>query len=195
MAAIAFAVAAPVHAATAETTRTAVDEPGRSLTRDPGRLFVAVAGLAALALGVTGAIMVLRSRRRAAAEPAAPTPPLVERPPTSVTAVVMLCPTCRREYGAGARFCQLDGNRLVGIKQGVGARGPTGGICPICEHGFDPGVVACPSHGEELIPLALYARARHDDQVDAKICPTCGQKSPGSSGFCGSDGTQLVIVN
>jgi hypothetical protein len=28
-----------------------------------------------------------------------------------------------------------------------------------------------------------------------KICPTCGARFDGNAGFCGKDGTSLVLVN
>jgi predicted amidophosphoribosyltransferase len=108
----------------------------------------------------------------------------------------MICPTCREEYPADAQFCPNDGNRLVRFQEGADPRQPAGGICPVCGQGFDPGVVSCPTHDEELVPPAVYLAMRDSEPpVDKKICPVCGAQYSGQSGFCGTDGAALVPVN
>lgn len=109
------------------------------------------------------------------------------------------CPSCRREYPAGTAFCAFDSNRLVAIRGHEQLMsGPAGGICPVCRKGFNPGVKACPEHGEELVPAAVAGAAAGPPAGPAsrgKICPTCGIRSDGASSFCGKDGTALVLVN
>jgi hypothetical protein len=103
--------------------------------------------------------------------------------------------TCREEYPPDAQFCPNDGNRLVKQQEGD-ARMPAGGICPVCGQGFDPGVITCPTHDEELVPAAVYYATRGSEPpVDKKICPVCGTQYTGQSGFCGTDGAALVPVN
>jgi hypothetical protein len=147
-------------------------------------------------LGVLGLVLVLRSRRRARGDTARPRAPL-EPPPERSAApapAVMICPTCRAEYPLPAQFCETDGNRLVPLTPGGDARGPTGGICPVCGQGYDPGVSACPKHLEELVPAAVWA-ARSQQPAGLMICPICGTQYPGDGRFCGSDGAALVPVN
>lgn len=167
------------------------------------RMFVAVVGLAALVIGVTGLWLLVRSRRRAAEMPAETqrTPARTLPPPSSAPAppapkpgpVVPVCPTCRAEYGPEALYCSRDGNRLVPGSDGE--RGPTGGICPVCGQGFDPGIQSCPVHDEELVPAPLYDPAPTSAASSPKICPTCGVQYRNGSGFCGADGSALVTVN
>ena len=83
----------------------------------------------------------------------------------------------------------------IAVQDGVELRGPSGGICPTCEHGFDPGVATCPTHGEELVPWALWQEEAGEEDGMRKICPVCGSQYAGSSGFCGADGTALETVN
>lgn len=168
------------------------------------RAFVAVVGLAALVIGVSGLWLLVRSRRRAAETPleTPKAPALTEPPPSSATLpppartgpVVPVCPTCRAEYGPEAVYCSRDGNRLIPGGE-RGERGPTGGICPVCGQGFDPGVQSCPVHDEELVPAPLYDPAPTSAAASPKICPTCGVQYRNGSGFCGADGSALVTVN
>jgi hypothetical protein len=37
--------------------------------------------------------------------------------------------------------------------------------------------------------------ARQAAKPRGKICPTCGDRYPNEAGFCGRDGTQLVLLN
>jgi hypothetical protein len=158
------------------------------------------------ALVITGGLVVLcvtvglavarrirrrRGSRRPEQTPArrtSPLPPRLEAP--------LVCPTCRQEYPAGAAFCTADGNRLVPLQETGARRELTGGICPVCGHGFDPGIRVCPRHNEELIPAALYTGENRVDQGRInKICPVCGGQSEGDACFCSADGTSLVPVN
>lgn len=169
---------------------------------DRRRVFVGVVGFAALVFGLAGLWMVRRSRRAPErGEQSAPPPTVVvkrtaaepPRPPSAAGS--MICPTCRGEYGAESRFCKLDGNRLVAAREGADARGPSGGVCPVCEQGYDPGIASCPVHDEELVPAGIrHAEERPSGQYP-KICPTCGVQYPNGSGFCGADGSALVTVN
>jgi hypothetical protein len=165
------------------------------------RIFVGVVGFLALVLGGVGLFLVRRNRRQSVGPGPGPEPEPAPGPTVATVAqptagVVMVCPTCRQEFESDARYCKFDGNRLVGVQDGVELRGPTGGICPTCGHGFDPGVATCPSHGDELVPWALCQRDEDDGEDDMrKICPVCGSQYLGSSGFCGADGTALETVN
>lgn len=188
-------------------TRSAQSREGHATAADRRRTFVGVVGFAALVLGLAGLWLVRRSRRPLA-EPAtaeAPVPsPVVTRLRTSSAPrepagpgaeAVLLCPTCRAEYGPESRFCKFDGNRLVAVSRGTDTRGPAGGICPVCEQGYDPGVVSCPVHDEELVPAGAHRAPERPSGQYPKICPTCGVQYPNGSGFCGADGSALVTVN
>lgn len=112
------------------------------------------------------------------------------------------CPSCRREYPAGTAFCAVDSNRLVAIRGHEQLMsGAAGGVCPVCHKGYNPGVKACPEHGEELVPASVASVASSGPAEGpapaqrGKICPTCGARFDGASGFCGKDGTQLVLLN
>ncbi len=160
-----------------------------SLGSERRRIFVGVVGFLALVLGSVGLYLVRRNRTQnpgAAPEPAlepgpGPTVASVEEPAPGVVGVVMVCPTCRHEFEADARYCKFDGNRLVGVQDGVELRGPAGGICPTCGHGFDPGVATCPSHGDELDPLGAVpagrgrGRGRHEEDLSSMWQSVRGQ--------------------
>lgn len=191
----------------AAPTATEVAEPAPRAAQpsDRRRLFVGVVGLAALVFGITGLWLLRRQKARAQASPdpvpAAPAPLVTRvvaaaRPPEAPAPAdaVMLCPTCRAEYRAPARFCKFDGNRLV-LGQSSEGRGPSGGVCPVCEQGFDPGITECPLHDEELVPAGAPHSAERPSGQYPKICPTCGVQYPNGSGFCGADGSALVTVN
>ena len=95
-------------------------------------------------------------------------------------------------------FCPHDGNRLVPSPVSPAQPGgAAGGVCPTCGRGYDPGVKACPVHGDDLVPAAVYQlRAQQPLAVErGKICPSCGGRYGGEATFCGKDGTALVLVN
>lgn len=165
---------------------------------DGKRTFIAVVGLAALAFGATGLYLMRRKKRQEQAPEPEPTVEAAieptSKPPASSSPMVMICPTCLEQYPVDARFCKLDGNRLVALREGADPRGPTGGVCPICCQGYDPGVVVCPQHQEDLIPAPIHLAQRASGSYP-KICPTCGIQYPIGSGFCGADGSALVTVN
>ena len=74
--------------------------------------------------------------------------------------------------------------------------GPSGGICPTCRRGFNPGIKVCPHDGDELVPPGMITAAvAPPPTLRGKICPTCGGRFEGTAGFCGKDGTQLVLLN
>lgn len=179
--------------------------PAPARPSDRRRLFVGVVGFSALVFGLTGLWLLRRQKARAQAalppEPVASAPIVtrIEAPTRPSAAAVpadalMLCPTCRAEYRPPARFCKLDGNRLV-PSPGSEGRGPTGGVCPVCDQGFDPGTTECPVHDEELIPAGAQPSTERPSGQYPKICPTCGVQYPNGSGFCGADGSALVTVN
>lgn len=175
--------------------RTAV---ARAQARSHKRLFVAVLGAAALALGLLGLLITWRSHVRhtseaAAASPASKAEPEPAMPPKRSGRV---CPTCREEYPPDAEFCATDGNRLVSLAEASGESKAGGGICPVCGQGFDPGVQSCPRHDEELVPASVYlASLKTRSKPEKRICPVCGTQYPGDSQFCGNDGAALVPVN
>lgn len=114
----------------------------------------------------------------------------------------MFCPSCRKEYPAGSAFCPLDSNRLISIRGHEALLGgPSGGVCPVCHRGFNPGVKACPDHREELVPAPVAGVAPPPSQQApvaprrGKICPKCGTRFDGNATFCGQDGSALVLVN
>ena len=169
-------------------------------TEERRRTFVGVVGFLALVCGCVGLVLVLRKRREQQAEPppAKPTPVVrkVTRQKPPAPAGTKVCPTCRQDYEAGARFCKYDGNRLIGARESQDPRGPAGGVCPTCEHGFDPGVSQCPVDGDELIPWALtQLQEEPPSQQFPKICPVCGSHYRDDADFCRSDGASLVTVN
>jgi len=69
-------------------------------------------------------------------------------------------------------------------------------VCPVCGQGYDPGVLTCPKHGEELLPAAVHTGVRAGEAlITKKICPMCGKQYTGDSQFCGNCGGALVPVN
>ncbi len=111
----------------------------------------------------------------------------------------MFCPTCKREYAPPAgNFCGADATRLVPLTEADDAQlAPAGGVCPVCRRGFPPGVKVCPTDKEELLPYAAVAATATVSALSpkGKICPTCGARFEGAAGFCGKDGTALVLLN
>jgi predicted amidophosphoribosyltransferase len=75
--------------------------------------------------------------------------------------------------------------------------GPSGGVCPTCNRGYNPGVKVCAVDGDELVPAAVASAGVGSRSLPSrgKICPTCGGRFDGAARFCGKDGTQLVLVN
>ncbi len=94
-----------------------------------------------------------------------------------------------------SQFCPADGNRLVALEPTGDPRAASGGVCPVCGQGFDPGVERCQVHDELLVPTAVYATAQRQPPIQKKICPLCGTQYTGDSGFCGGDGAALVAIN
>jgi hypothetical protein len=172
----------------------------RDAARAQKRRFIAILGGAALLLGIVGLLLVRRSRRQHAAANATDSDASASAQSAAGAPASRrrgtICPTCREEYPADAGFCAMDGNRLIPVEEGVDPRGPTGGVCPVCGQGFDPGVQTCPTHDEELVPAAVYMADREQGPLPTKaICPVCGTQYPGDSQFCGADGAALVPVN
>jgi hypothetical protein len=168
------------------------------------KLFIGIVGALALGLGVFGFIAMQRARRAQRPTPLPPRPqvsgtgtaelrvPVVPAEPVKG----MLCPTCREEYPAEAKFCANDGNRLVPLQRGLGVA-PAGGVCPVCGQGYDPGISTCPKHDEPLIPPVVSGAVQNENRAtgDRKICPVCGARFSGESQFCGNCGASLVPVN
>ena len=112
----------------------------------------------------------------------------------------MVCPSCRKEYPPGSTFCPQDANRLIPLSGHEDVlTGPAGGICPTCKRGFNPGIKSCPFDNDELVPFSIGGAAATNRAAMAapkgKICPTCGGRFDGAAGFCGKDGTALVLLN
>ncbi len=155
------------------------------------RWFVAIAGAAAVLLGILGVLLLRRGRSAGplAAEEVA-RPQATAAPPTTTR----VCPTCREDFPAEAEFCPNDGNRLV--PAGALATGPGGSVCPVCGRGFNPGTTTCPEHHEELIPAAAYAASRPlSAAITRTICPVCGTQFSGGTRFCGECGCSVVPIN
>lgn len=63
-------------------------------------------------------------------------------------------------------------------------------ICPLCRRGYGTEVVLCPKDHERLVPYAEFV-ARREQATPERVCPTCGARYPGTTKFCGKDGTTL----
>lgn len=111
------------------------------------------------------------------------------------------CPSCRREFPEGIRFCLHDARRLVPAADIVERARASGSICPVCRRSFDAGVRYCPHDADELIPVALWEAMRGPRAQTAlagvlgKICPHCSSRYDLASTFCGKDGSELVTIN
>jgi hypothetical protein len=146
-------------------------------------LFVAVIALA-LALVAVVVGPKLRSGRRkrdrppaASAATAAPAdqgapdaelplpPPLAARVGSRATPAGnhLICPTCRRQFSAGLRFCPYDA-RLLSADGQTGApdlerelndshRHPTAKICPTCARRYESVAVVCARDGAPLVSV------------------------------------------
>ena len=156
--------------------------------------FVAAAGSLALAFGVVGLLFVRRSRKHRSTAAALAAANVDPPEPAHKPREAKLCPTCREEFSTDAEFCAFDGNRLIPLAGGS-AIGPTGGVCPVCGQGYDPGVTVCPKHNEPLVPSLVHAERQHFVAVTRRICPVCGAQFSGDSQFCGKCGALLVPVN
>jgi hypothetical protein len=167
----------------------------QSRARDSRLWFAMIVGAAAMLVGVAGLVLRQRSRRRRVSAVAGrdmeAESPAAER---GMRSSAMLCPTCGEEYPEQAQFCAKDGNRLITAAPEI-PHGPPGGVCPVCGLGYDPGVSACPTHNEELVPAPVHWSAQEQPSAGRKICPICGTQYPGDGRFCGADGAALVPVN
>ncbi len=71
------------------------------------------------------------------------------------------CPTCKRSFDAGKRFCPFDGEELVPLPVALGAADSAGGglgvglgkICPNCSRRYESDATFCGRDGEELVPV------------------------------------------
>jgi hypothetical protein len=140
------------------------------------KLFVKVIAALSSALGVLAVIVALRSRRAR----------LVERNARTLHQERLRnFETSKREREEQQALEQAHLERVPA--------GSPGGVCPTCRRGFSPGIHVCPEHGEDLVPPAPFALSSGAPR--GKICPTCGDRFEGTAGFCGKDGTQLVLLN
>jgi hypothetical protein len=139
------------------------------------RTFVAIVGGVAGILGIVGLAIWRRGRGRRDGEEERES----EAPPPNVTLFdgtrhkLLACPRCGREYPGGTGFCEDDGAGLIPIS------GPSG-------RGTSLTPAAPPSSRSAVAPVS---------KAPEKICPSCGDRFPADSGFCGKDGTQLVPIN
>jgi hypothetical protein len=165
-------------------------------------------GLAVLAAVVAslsaGGWLVFRRLRRPGVELIASAPaaasaaaPRRAGPPPIPTEPALVCPTCRREYPAGLRFCLQDARPLIPA-DGAEVTGEAL-ACRICRRSFEPGTRFCPFDAEELGPAndraraAAVAPAPGDDR--GKICPHCTARFGAEERFCGRDGAELAPLN
>ncbi len=113
----------------------------------------------------------------------------------------MACPSCRREFDAGVRFCTYDSRRLVPASEVAMRSRVAGSVCPRCRRAYDAGIRYCPHDADELIPIPLWEATHGKRQaaqpmgVVAKICPQCAIRYDLAMSFCGRDGTELMTVN
>jgi hypothetical protein len=153
--------------------------------------------LAAAALWMAGSRR--RTKRPAPAFDASssdgPLPPAEAERNPGVSQAVLVCPTCHEEYPLDQKYCALDGNRLMGLPPQLRLGGMSGGVCPVCRHGFDPGVTRCPDHDEELVPRPALGPSTPAAAMTRRICPLCGAIYGTDGQFCGNDGATLVPIN
>jgi hypothetical protein len=113
----------------------------------------------------------------------------------------MACPSCRREYEAGVRFCPHDARKLMPAAEIMERSRASGSVCPRCRRAFDAGVRFCPHDAEELVPLSLWEATQGKKHqavptgVLAKLCPQCNARYDLVSTFCAKDGAELVTIN
>jgi len=122
---------------------------------------------------------------------------------TTVPAVPgrMGCPSCRREFESGIRFCIFDSRRLVPLAEVALKSRVAGSVCPRCRRAYDAGIRYCPHDAEELMAMPLWEATHGKKQpgeptgVLAKICPQCAVRYDLVSSFCGRDGAELMTIN
>lgn len=164
----------------------------------PGALVLVIGIVAAAGLAAAVALHRRMRRSQAAGRPVAATSAAHTegaRPPP----LTLGCPSCRREFAPGLKFCPHDARPLVSSSELGGRPVGNGVVCPSCRRSFDHVTRFCPFDAEELMPLAHGtpagegAGARHAHF--GKICPSCAQKYELEATFCGKDGAELVSVN
>ena len=167
-------------------------------------LFIVVV---ALALPLIAYVVVprLRAGRQPARTPPPPADPASQdgppRPPPPPLGLV--CPSCRREYPAGLKYCPVDARALVAaVGASAPARATTASLtCPVCKRSYEGNKRFCPYDAEELVsmPLAVARKARMATSgmhhILGKICPHCAKRYDSEATFCGHDGSELVSVN
>ncbi len=160
------------------------------------RFVIILSGALAAFLGTAGFLLIRRGRKRS--QPQTPQASLRIEVATTKSHPThsMQCPTCKLEYPSQLQFCLKDGNRLVDMtSDALAMTSASGGICPVCGHGYNPGVTTCARDGEELIPVVLAQRNKLPDEAPHKVCPNCGLRYPDGAEFCGIDGSGLVPMN
>jgi len=84
--------------------------------------------------------------------------------PAMAPAAKVICPHCRAENVAQAKFCSACGKEMATTKP-----------CPKCNAGVQPGAKFCPECGASLQSSAC-PKCNAAVQPGAKFCPECGQK-------------------
>jgi len=69
----------------------------------------------------------------------------------------LICPTCRRGFPAGARYCPTDSVELLTYAaflegDGGGATAGTKRVCPKCGERYGGGIAFCSTDGTKLVP-------------------------------------------
>jgi predicted amidophosphoribosyltransferase len=175
----------------------------------------------ALAAGLSGYILWLRARARAAARTAGSARRAVgsrSRAGAEAGGSGLVCPACQREYDPGLQFCPHDARELVPATDPAARATAPGMTCPSCRRSFDAMKRFCPFDADELVPLTLaLGSAATQSAMSAaavggvgdvasiasvasvammgKICPHCSRRYESDATFCGRDGAALVSVN
>jgi hypothetical protein len=170
-------------------------------------LFIVVVALA-LPLIAYVVIPRLRAGRRPVQQQPAPIEPVQQEaaprasPPPPPSGLV--CPSCRREYPSGLKYCPVDARALVAaVGTSPPSRAATSSLtCPVCKRSYEGNKRFCPYDAEELVPMpvALARKARmaasgFPHHILGKICPHCAKRYDSEATFCGHDGSELVSVN
>jgi len=166
-------------------------------------LFIVVVALALplMAYVVLPRLRAGRQGGRAAATDPAPAEAAPRAPPPPPLGLI--CPSCRREYPTGLKYCPVDARALVAaVGSAPASRTPTTALtCPVCKRSYEGNKRFCPYDAEELMPMPLVAARKVRlsspglPHVLGKICPHCAKRYDSDATFCGHDGSELVSVN
>jgi uncharacterized protein YbaR (Trm112 family) len=121
--------------------------------------------------------------------------------PAARSLELVACPTCRREYEGGLRYCPRDARALVPAAELAERARSAGATCPRCRRSFDASLRYCPYDAADLVPAAVYDATRDDPDDDdssgrlGRICPRCRRRYDLVASFCGRDGSELAVLN